>query len=75
MSCGLPVGVLVDRPYDARMEDAGELTFQARTDPKLAKAQVRRALLPIVTPVGAAGASALTMNVHRVGDTPGGVRR
>lgn len=69
-SCGLPAGVLVDRPYDARMEDAGVLTFQARTDPKLSKAQVRRALFPIVTPVGAAGL-ALAVLLYRAGD-PGG---
>lgn len=43
-----------DRLYDARMEDAGELTFQARTDPKLVKALLRRSLLPIAVGVGAA---------------------
>jgi hypothetical protein len=43
-----------DRLYDARMEDAGELTFQARTDPKLVKALLRRSLLPIALGVGAA---------------------
>ena len=59
-----------DRLYDARMEDAGELTFQARMDPKLAKASLRHALLPIGMGVGAA-TLAIAALLYGAGD-PGG---
>jgi hypothetical protein len=52
------------------MEDAGELTFQARTNPKLVKALLRRGLLPIAVGVGAA-ALAIAALLYRAGD-PGG---
>ena len=52
------------------MEEAGELTFQARTNPKLAKASLRRGLVPIVTGIGAA-ALAIAALLYRAGD-PGG---
>ncbi|WP_433790510.1 hypothetical protein [Actinoplanes sp. CA-252034] len=52
------------------MEDAGELTFQARTDPKLVKASIRRSLLPIAMGVVAV-ALALAALLYRAGN-PGG---
>jgi hypothetical protein len=67
---GLPGEADQERPYDARVEDAGELTFQARTDPKLMAAMLRRALLPIVTPVGAAMLIVAVL-LYQAGD-PGG---
>jgi hypothetical protein len=79
--CGLAAGILVrvldlsrrgdeDRLYDALMEDAGELTFQARMDQKLVKASLRRALLPIGTGVAAA-TLAIAALLYGAGD-PGG---
>ena len=52
------------------MEEAEELAFQARTDPKLVAALLRRALLPIVTVVNAAMLS-LAVLLYQAGD-PGG---
>jgi hypothetical protein len=52
------------------MEDAGELTFQARMDQKLVKASLRRALLPIGTGVAAA-TLAIAALLYGTGD-PGG---
>lgn len=52
------------------MEDAGELTFQVRTDPKLMEALVRRALLPFVTVLGVV-ALAVAVLLYWPGD-PGG---
>jgi hypothetical protein len=52
------------------VEDTGQLTFQARTDPKLTRALVRRTLLPIV--VGATPAIAALL--HLAGNPGGWVR-
>jgi hypothetical protein len=53
------------------MEDAGELTFQTRMDPKLMKALLRRALLPIVIVVGTAMLAVAAL-LYRAGDPGSG---
>ncbi|WP_436532079.1 hypothetical protein [Actinoplanes sp. HUAS TT8] len=53
------------------MEDTGDLTFQSRMDPKLMKALLRRALLPIVAAAGGVLLAAAAL-LYRFGDPGSG---